>query len=88
VGAPEGAPTHFIARVVQRLPIPDTVNLLAPRVFLQGRALIHTMGDMVTGVSKRARQQRVKSLNRLFEIFEGNDAAEEVRRLKMEDQGF
>jgi len=27
-------------------------------------------------------------LKHLFEIFEGNDAAEEVSRLKMEDQGF
>lgn len=44
--------------------------------------------DSVTGVTKRARQQRVRTLKHLFEIFEGNDAAEEVRRLKMEDQGF
>ena len=44
--------------------------------------------DTVAGVPKRIRQQRVRSLKRLFEIFEGNDAAEEVRRLKMEDQGF
>jgi len=44
--------------------------------------------DSVAGVPKGARQQRVKVLKRLFELFEGNDAAEEVRRLKMEDQGF
>jgi hypothetical protein len=44
--------------------------------------------DSVAGVPKRRRQQRVAILKRLFEIFEGNDAAEEVRRLKMEDQGF
>jgi Trm5-related predicted tRNA methylase len=44
--------------------------------------------DSVAGVPKRIRQQRVRILKRLFEIFEGNDAAEEVRRLKMEDQGF
>ena len=44
--------------------------------------------DSVAGVTKRTREQRVKTLKRLFEIFEGNDATEEVRRLKSEDQGF
>jgi hypothetical protein len=44
--------------------------------------------DSLAGVSKATRQQRMRVLKRLFEIFEGNDAAEEVRRLKMEDQGF
>jgi hypothetical protein len=44
--------------------------------------------DAVIGVTKQTRQQRVRTLKRLFEIFEGNNAAEEVRRLKMEDQGF
>lgn len=44
--------------------------------------------DSVAGLSKRSREQRVRVLKRLFEIFEGNDAAEEVRRLKSEDQGF
>ena len=44
--------------------------------------------DAVAGVPKRLRQQRVRTLKRLFDIFEGNDAAEEVRRLKAEDKGF
>lgn len=44
--------------------------------------------DSVAGVPKRTRQQRVRVLKRLFNIFEGNDAAEEVHRLKVEDQGF
>jgi len=44
--------------------------------------------DSIAGVPKRARQQRVKILKHLFEIFEGNDAADEVRRLKIEDRGF
>ncbi len=44
--------------------------------------------DSLAGVPKGTRQQRVRILKRLFEIFEGNAAAEEVRRLKMEDQGF
>ena len=44
--------------------------------------------DSVAGVPKEARQQRVKILKRLFELFKGNDSVEEVRRLKLEDQGF
>lgn len=44
--------------------------------------------DSVAGVSRQLRQQRLKSLKRLFDIFDGNDAAEEVRRLKSEDAGF
>lgn len=44
--------------------------------------------DSLAGVPKRTRQQRGRILNHLFELFEGNDAAEEVRRLKTEDQGF
>ena len=40
------------------------------------------------GVSKEVRRKRVKALERLFEMFEANDAAAEVRRLKIEDQGF
>lgn len=44
--------------------------------------------DSVTGLTRQDRQQRVKTLKRLFEMFEGNDPAEEVRRLKTEDQGF
>ena len=44
--------------------------------------------DSVTGVPKEMRQQRVKTLKRLFDLFEGNDAVAEVRRLKAEDQGF
>jgi predicted RecB family endonuclease len=44
--------------------------------------------DSVAGVPKGTRQQRVRALRRLFDMFEGNDAAEEVRRLKIEDHGF
>jgi len=39
-------------------------------------------------VTGDAQQERVKTLRLLFEMFEGNDAAAEVRRLKAEDQGF
>lgn len=44
--------------------------------------------DVLAGVPKEIRQRRVRTLKQLFEMFEGNNAAEEVRRLKMEDQGF
>ena len=44
--------------------------------------------DALAGVPKETRQRRVRTLKQLFEMFEGNNAAEEVRRLKMEDQGF
>jgi hypothetical protein len=44
--------------------------------------------DALAGVPKEVRQRRVRTLKQLFEMFEGNNAAEEVRRLKMEDQGF
>ena len=51
------------------------------------RSLI-SQRDSVVGMPKAARQQRVRTLKRLFELFEGVDAAEEVRRLKLEDRGF
>ena len=57
------------------------------RTAARQRSLI-AQRDSVAGVPGRIRQQRVRTLKRLFEIFEGNDAAEEVRRLKREDQGF
>lgn len=44
--------------------------------------------DALAGVPKEVRQRRVRALKQLFEMFKENDAAEEVRRLKMEDHGF
>ena len=35
-----------------------------------------------------ARAKRVRTLERLFELFEGHDADCEIRRLKEEDGGF
>lgn len=58
-------------------PVPDAI-----------RRSVIAQRDLVSGVPKGIRQQRVKTLNRLFELFEGNDAAAEVRRLKREDPGF
>ena len=44
--------------------------------------------DGVADVPQEIQQQRVRTLKRLFELFEENNAAEEVRRLKIEDRGF
>jgi hypothetical protein len=44
--------------------------------------------DTVLGVPAESREERVKVLSRLIDLFEGNDAEEEVRRLKAEDEGF
>ena len=44
--------------------------------------------DTVFGVPAQSRQERRRVLNRLFDLFEGHDAAEEINRLKTEDRGF
>lgn len=33
------------------------------------------------------REERVRTLERLFELFRGHDAATEIRRLKEQDEG-
>ena len=40
------------------------------------------------GVPAARRRQRTATLRRLIGLFDDNDAAEEVRRLKAEDAGF
>lgn len=44
--------------------------------------------DAVFGVPEGSRRDRVKSLERLFELFDGHDAEEEIRRLEAEAEGF
>jgi hypothetical protein len=44
--------------------------------------------DSLVGTSPELRARRKQTLKRLFELFEGNDAEDEVRRLKREDEGF
>ena len=44
--------------------------------------------DAELGLSAPRRRDRTLVLRRLLELFEGNDAAAEVRRLKAEDEGF
>lgn len=44
--------------------------------------------DETLGIPEERRQRRVNVLNRLFDLFEGHDAAEEIARLKDQDEGF
>lgn len=44
--------------------------------------------DAVLGVAPESRRERRETLERLFDLFEGNDPEAEVRRLKREDAGF
>ncbi len=44
--------------------------------------------DAILGVPAVSIEQRQRVLARLFDLFEDNDAAAEVRRLKSEDSGF
>ena len=44
--------------------------------------------DVVFGVPAESRRERVKVLERLFELFEGHDAEDEIRRLKSQDERF
>ena len=52
------------------------------------RQAIVRQHDLVFGVSAETRRARLETLDRLFSLFDGNDAAEEVARLKSEDDGF
>jgi hypothetical protein len=44
--------------------------------------------DAAFGVPAAGRKERVAALKRLFELFEGNDADDEIQRLKSQDAGF
>lgn len=44
--------------------------------------------DAELGLPAGRRRERVIALRRLFELFDGNDPAAEIRRLKAEDEGF
>ena len=44
--------------------------------------------EAVLGSRPTGRAKRVRTLERLFELFEGHDADREIRRLKEEDGGF
>ena len=51
------------------------------------RAIIRQR-DAVLGIPPARRQERVRTLERLFDLFQGHDAEEEIRRLKEQDEGF
>ena len=44
--------------------------------------------DAIFGISDEGRQERMRVLGTLFKLFEGHDAEEEIRQLKLEDEGF
>ena len=44
--------------------------------------------DTVLGIPPARRSERVRTLERLFDLFQDHDPADEVRRLKEEDEGF
>lgn len=52
------------------------------------RRAILSYRQAVLGASPEVRARRRQALEKLIELFEGHDAAEEVARLKAEDQGF
>jgi hypothetical protein len=51
------------------------------------RALIRQR-DAELGVPQDRRRERSRTLRRLFLLFADNDPADEIRRLKAEDEGF
>lgn len=44
--------------------------------------------ETVMGVSAAGRKKRLQILDRLFHLFDGHDAEDEIRRLKEQDEGF
>lgn len=53
-----------------------------------GQAGGRSLRDSLGGGCDDRRQYRVKLLNRLFDLFDGHDAEEEIARLKDQDVGF
>ena len=48
---------------------------------------VHVVGGQGSHAGSQQPNRRVRALHRLFELFDGNDPAAEVRRLKLEDEG-
>ena len=44
--------------------------------------------DTVLGIPPARRSERIRTLERLFDLFQDHDPVDEVRRLKEEDEGF
>lgn len=51
------------------------------------RSVIHQR-DLSVGLPPGRRVERTRALRRTFELFDGNDPAAEIRRLKTQDAGF
>jgi len=52
------------------------------------RRSVRRQHDVELGASSGRRRERTAALRRLFRLFEDNDPAAEVKRLKAEDEGF
>jgi hypothetical protein len=52
------------------------------------RRAVVAQRDLAFGLPKASRGKRNHTLRRLFRLFAGNDAADEVSRLKAEDSWF
>lgn len=48
----------------------------------------HVRPESGVGAPPRYQNERRRTLERLFELFEGHDAEAEIRRLKEQDEGF
>ena len=44
--------------------------------------------DAIIGIPQGRREERLQILGHLFELFDGHDAGDEIRRLKEQDEGF
>ena len=44
--------------------------------------------DAMLGIPQARREERLRTLDHLFELFDGHDAADETRHLKEQDEGF
>ncbi|MDE0054334.1 MAG: hypothetical protein OXT64_08815 [Gammaproteobacteria bacterium] len=44
--------------------------------------------DATLGVPQARREERARILGHLFELFDGHDPEDEIRRLKEQDEGF
>lgn len=44
--------------------------------------------DAIVGIPQARREERVRILEHLFDLFDGHDAEDEIRRLKEQDEGF
>ena len=44
--------------------------------------------DTVLGIPRARREERIRLLERLFDLFDGHDVTDEIRRLEEQDEGF